>query len=197
MSMNGFTKKHVKGFSHVALVCSNLEKTIDFVSNKLGFPLIETVDVITDLNTINGKHIFFHVGGNNLLAYFWFPNAPASKPGISSANIPKNTKNPFNITSAHGSMNHIAFQLDSLESLKEYHQLLLKKDIKRMSKKLFYHNDDKDYLESVAKGKFNVANKYQQETASFVSFYVYGPDNEWFEFTYPQSWASEKNLSKL
>lgn len=68
------------GFNHVALVCSDMERTVDFYSNVLGMPLIKSLD----LPMGQGQHFFFDAGGGDSLAFFWFKDAPDGVPGISA-----------------------------------------------------------------------------------------------------------------
>ena len=94
----------IRGINHLALVCSDMERTVDFYSNVLGMPLIKTIE----LPDGGGQHFFFDLGGENHLAFFWFPDAPAAAPGIAgAASIPGKGE----ITSAIGSMNHVAFTI--------------------------------------------------------------------------------------
>lgn len=103
-----------KGINHLALVCRDMAATVKFYTEALGMPLVKTV-ALPD----GGQHFFFDCGGDTLLAFFWWPDAPPAAPGIASvADFPSKPK------SAHGSMNHVAFTLDedqleaSIERLK-------------------------------------------------------------------------------
>ncbi|MCK9517547.1 MAG: VOC family protein [Dehalococcoidia bacterium] len=93
------------GINHLALVCKDMARTVDFYSNVLGMPLIKTLDLPMGM----GQHFFFDIGNGDSLAFFWFPEAPGAHPGISSpAGVPGVGKE---ITTAHGSMNHVAFNV--------------------------------------------------------------------------------------
>ena len=35
----------IRGLNHLALVCSDMARTVDFYSNVLGFPLVKTVEL--------------------------------------------------------------------------------------------------------------------------------------------------------
>lgn len=59
-----------RGVHHVALICSDVERTIDFYDGLLGFPLIE---IFENRDYPGSSHLFFDVGGGNLLAFFDFP----------------------------------------------------------------------------------------------------------------------------
>ena len=79
-----------------------MERTVHFYSQVLGMPLIKTID----LPAAMGQHFFFDCGGGDALAFFWFPDAPAPVPGVSS---PAGRPDQGSLTSAIGSMNHVAF----------------------------------------------------------------------------------------
>ena len=60
------------GVNHLALVCSDMKRTVEFYTQVLGMRLIKTID----LPAGSGQHFFFDMGGGNALAFFWFPDAP-------------------------------------------------------------------------------------------------------------------------
>ncbi|TDD83375.1 VOC family protein [Saccharopolyspora karakumensis] len=60
----------VKGFHHVALICKDVEETIRFYQELLGFPLVELVE---NRDYAGSSHFFFDVGNRNLLGFFDFP----------------------------------------------------------------------------------------------------------------------------
>ena len=93
----------VRGLNHLALVCRDMAKTVDFYTNVLGFPLIKTVDLGG-----YGQHFFFDVGRGASLAFFWFPNAPESIPGVTHQGFMDVPPGPV---SAIASMNHVAFDV--------------------------------------------------------------------------------------
>ncbi|MCL2542251.1 MAG: VOC family protein [Nocardioidaceae bacterium] len=94
----------ISGFCHLALVCSDMQETVDFYQGVLGLPLVKTVE----LPEGGGQHFFFEVAPGSYLAFFWFPDAPPPAPGIASAaDMPGNGS----ILSAVGSMNHVAFSI--------------------------------------------------------------------------------------
>ena len=70
----------IRGFNHLALVCKDMERTVDFYTNVLGMPLIKTLDLPDGI----GQHFFFDIGNGNSLAFFWFAEAPDGVPGISA-----------------------------------------------------------------------------------------------------------------
>lgn len=69
------------GINHLALVCKDMARTVDFYTNVLGTPLVKTIQLPMGM----GQHFFFDCGGGDCVAFFWFPNAPAAAPGFSSA----------------------------------------------------------------------------------------------------------------
>src|SRR5919201_454723 len=59
-----------RGVHHMALICSDIERTIEFYQDVLGFPLIELME---NRDYKGSSHLFFDIGNNNLLAFFDFP----------------------------------------------------------------------------------------------------------------------------
>ncbi len=66
------------GIHHAALICSDIERTIDFYQGLLGFPLVELVE---NRDYPGSSHLFFDVGNRNLLGFFDFPGL-GLQPGI-------------------------------------------------------------------------------------------------------------------
>lgn len=60
----------VRGVHHVALICRDVEQTIRFYQELLGFPLVELVE---NRDYAGSSHFFFDVGNGNLLGFFDFP----------------------------------------------------------------------------------------------------------------------------
>lgn len=106
----------VRGFNHVALVCSDMERTVDFYHRILGFELVKTVELPDGI----GQHFFFDVGNGNSLAFFWFAQAPDGVPGISA---PEEKPGFGEWISAVSSLNHIAFDV-APERFGEYRKAL-------------------------------------------------------------------------
>jgi catechol 2,3-dioxygenase-like lactoylglutathione lyase family enzyme len=104
------------GVNHLALVCSDMARTVEFYSGVLGMPLVKTVELPRGL----GQHFFFDCGGGDTLAFFWFPAAPDGAPGVSA---PAGRPDEGELTSAVGSMNHVAFTVPA-ERFEEYHRRL-------------------------------------------------------------------------
>ncbi len=59
-----------RGVHHLALICSDVERTIRFYQDVLGFPLIE---VMENRDYPGSTHFFHDLGHGNLLAFFDFP----------------------------------------------------------------------------------------------------------------------------
>jgi len=59
-----------RGVHHAAFICSDVEATIAFYQDVLGFPL---VDIVENRDYASGAHLFFDLGHGNLLAFFDFP----------------------------------------------------------------------------------------------------------------------------
>jgi catechol 2,3-dioxygenase-like lactoylglutathione lyase family enzyme len=59
-----------RGLHHVALVSSDVERTIEFYQGLLGFPLTELIE---NRDYPGSSHFFFDIGNQNLLAFFDFP----------------------------------------------------------------------------------------------------------------------------
>jgi catechol 2,3-dioxygenase-like lactoylglutathione lyase family enzyme len=148
-----------QGINHLALVSSDMARTVEFYSAVLGMPLIKTIDLPHGM----GQHFFFDVGNGDCLAFFWFPNAPDAQPGIASA-----TKGMLPGPSAHGSMNHVAFNVP-VEKMDAYHEKLLAKGIE--CSRVINH-DDSPMQASLEK----------TPTTFVQSIYFYDPDGIALEF---------------
>lgn len=60
----------VQGIHHLALICRDVEETIQFYQEFLGFPLVELVE---NRDYAGSSHFFFDIGDRNLLGFFDFP----------------------------------------------------------------------------------------------------------------------------
>jgi catechol 2,3-dioxygenase-like lactoylglutathione lyase family enzyme len=110
-----------RGINHLALVCSDMERTVDFYSGVLGMPLVKTIELPFGM----GQHFFFDAGGGDCLAFFWFPDAPAPAPGVASASA---LPGRGDLATAQGSMNHVAFDV-APDKIEEYAARLKAKGI--------------------------------------------------------------------
>jgi catechol 2,3-dioxygenase-like lactoylglutathione lyase family enzyme len=116
------TEFEIRGVNHLALVCRDMAETVKFYRDILGMPLTKTIDLPGGM----GQHFFFDIGNGDSLAFFWFPNAPRAAPGVAAAAALPGTGS---IVSAHGSMNHIAFDVP-LEKFDDYVERLKSKGVK-------------------------------------------------------------------
>jgi len=78
------------GVDHLALICSELERTIDFYTEVLGMRLSR---IIQNRDEPSSTHIFLDMGGGNQLAFFDFPE-----------------KGPARTVRGVGSMHHVALK---------------------------------------------------------------------------------------
>lgn len=115
------TEFELGGINHLALVSSDMKRTIDFYSGVLGMPLIKTIELPGGM----GQHFFFDCGGGDCVAFFWFPDAPDGVPGVSA---PKSRPEQGELLSATGSMNHVAFHVPP-EKFDGYRQRLIDKGV--------------------------------------------------------------------
>src|SRR5438309_7464798 len=67
-----------RGIHHAALICSDVERTIQFYQGLLGFPLVELVE---NRDYKGSSHFFFDLGNKTLLGFFDFPGL-GLEPGI-------------------------------------------------------------------------------------------------------------------
>ena len=110
----------VSGINHLALVCSDMQRTVDFYTQVLGFPLIKTIE----LPGGRGQHFFFDIGNGASLAFFWFPDAPPPHHGVSSPDPDTFFDPAAELTTAVASMNHVAFDVPP-EKIDEYRERLV------------------------------------------------------------------------
>jgi glyoxylase I family protein len=70
---------NARGIHHAALICSDVEQTIQFYDGLLGFPLVELTE---NRDYPGSSHFFFDLGNSTLLGFFDFPGlglAPAEE----------------------------------------------------------------------------------------------------------------------
>jgi glyoxylase I family protein len=82
-----------RGLHHLALICHDVEQTIQFYQELMGFPLVELME---NRDYEGSTHLFFDMGHDNLLAFFDFPGL-GLQPGVE----------------AIGTVQHIAISTDS------------------------------------------------------------------------------------
>ena len=59
-----------RGVHHLALICSDVDRTIRFYQDVVGFPLVE---IFENRDYPGSTHFFFDIGNGNMLAFFDFP----------------------------------------------------------------------------------------------------------------------------
>ncbi|MEY2569042.1 MAG: glyoxylase family protein [Actinomycetota bacterium] len=79
------------GVHHLALICSDVERTIAFYQDVIGFPLVE---VMENRDYPGSTHFFLDIGNGNLLAFFDFPGL-----GLGP------------VVEAHGGVQHVAISV--------------------------------------------------------------------------------------
>jgi catechol 2,3-dioxygenase-like lactoylglutathione lyase family enzyme len=155
------TEFEIRGVNHLALVCKDMARTVAFYRDVLGMPLIKTLDLPGGA----GQHFFFDIGNGDSLAFFWFADAPPAAPGLSS---PQALPTQGSFLSAHGSMNHIAFDVPA-EKFDEYCERLKAKGI-ALSAVLNHDDSQFQVSETVTPGVF------------VRSVYFFDPDGVCLEF---------------
>jgi catechol 2,3-dioxygenase-like lactoylglutathione lyase family enzyme len=155
------TEFELGGMNHVALVCSDMARTVDFYSNVLGMPLIKAVDLPGGM----GQHFFFDAGGGDCVAFFWFADAPDGQAGSTT---PEALPGKGEIVSAVGSMNHLAFHVPP-EKFDEYRQRLKDKGV-RLGPVLNHDNSPMQVAAKLHPGVY------------VRSFYFFDPDGIMLEF---------------
>ncbi len=155
------TEFELQGINHLALVCRDMERTVDFYSNVLGMPLVKTIELPFDM----GQHFFFDVGNGDSLAFFWFPSAPEPAPGVAS---PRTLPADGELVTAIASMNHVAFNVPA-DRLDGYLEKLRAKGIEAAD--IMNHDDS----------EFGVSK--EPHAGTFVrSIYFFDPDGILLEF---------------
>lgn len=155
------------GLHHLALVCSDMERTVDFYTNVLGMKLNKGFD----LDGGYGQHFFFDMGGGNELAFFWFRDAGKAQPGIASAAHLAGS-GQGTISSAHGSMNHVAFSVPA-DKIDGYRQSLVAKGVD--CTEVVNHDDVVTGEDARTAGEIT-------DRTWLRSFYFYDPDGIMLEF---------------
>jgi catechol 2,3-dioxygenase-like lactoylglutathione lyase family enzyme len=157
----------LRGVNHLALVCKDMARTVDFYSKTLGMPLTKTIELPNGM----GQHFFFDIGNKDSLAFFWFPDAPEAAPGVAS---PKNNVGQGSIATAHASMNHVAFDVPA-EKLPEYRDRLRAKGVEVTD--VIHHDDTPRQV-----------NPTVNDSTFVSSIYFFDPDGILLEFA---GWTRE------
>lgn len=161
MALTANSEFEIRGVNHLALVCKDMAKTVAFYRDILGMPLTKTLD----LPGGRGQHFFFDIGKGDSLAFFWFPTAPDAAPGIAS---PSALPTQGSFLTAHGSMNHIAFDVP-VDKFDEYCDRLRAKGV-RLSAVLNHDNSETQSSQTMHDGVY------------VRSVYFFDPDGACLEF---------------
>jgi len=181
MSASKSNKFEVRGINHMALVCSDLQETIDYYTGVLGLPLVRTVELPD-----GGQQVFFQISDHSGISFYHFPDAPTAEPGI--VNSGWNDVDPAtgqqrrdarrSGKSAHGSMHHVAFDIPLAEQEK-YKERLRAAGVPctEINHHILYGNDGKQASHP------NMIPNDAESIDEFVnSIYFPGPDGITLEF---------------
>jgi len=115
------------------------------------------------------RHFSFDGGKGDVLACFWFVNAPKAAPGVASPRkVFGDSKDPNDGITAHASMNHVAFDVPE-ERFDEYYRRLRAKGVRTSA--IFNHDESpRQYSDTVT------------ETTFGRSIYFMDPDGILLEF---------------
>jgi catechol 2,3-dioxygenase-like lactoylglutathione lyase family enzyme len=164
----------LRGINHLALVCSDMARTVDFYTNVLGMPLVKTIELPMGM----GQHFFFDCGGGDCIAFFWFPNAPDAVPGVSSAAV---LPGKGDLATAVASMNHVALDVPA-ERFDEYVEKLKASGVAVSE---VSNHDDSEWTVS----------KELHEGVYIRSVYFFDPDGILLEFATWTRPLSEQDVS--
>ncbi len=163
----------MRGINHLALVCKDMKRTVDFYSGVLGMPLVKTIELPGGM----GQHFFFDVGNGDCIAFFWFADAPPAAPGIAS---PQALPTEGSMTTAHGSMNHVAINVPA-EKFDAYYEKL---KAKGLNPSMVLNHDDSEYQVS----------REVTDNVFVRSVYFFDPDGICLEFA---SWTRDLDARDL
>ena len=156
----------LNGLHHLALVCKDMERTVAFYTQVLGLTLKKGFDLPG-----YGQHFFFDMGNGSELAFFWFNDAEPAQPGVAAVkNIVGSRRG--NISSAHGSMNHVAFSV-AADDIAAYREQLIARGVDCTP--IVPHDD-------VVTGTEAASYPEAQQKPWLQSFYFLDPDGIMLEF---------------
>ena len=107
----------LRGINHLALVCRDMERTVDFYTNVLGMPLVKTIE----LPAGHGAALLLRLRRRRLPRLLLVPRRARRRAGHQRAGGPARSGD---LTSAVGSMNHVAFDV-APEKIEEYRDRLI------------------------------------------------------------------------
>ncbi len=149
------------GINHVALVCADMARTVEFYSGVLGMPLVKAMDLPDGM----GQHFFFDAGNGDCVAFFWFADAPDGEIGET---VPAALPGMGDIVTAVGTMNHLAFHVPA-ERFDAYRERLIAKGVE-VGPVLNHDDSASQVAEAMHPGVF------------IRSFYFTDPDGVMLEF---------------
>ena len=109
-----------RGVHHLGLATHDMEATIEFYQDKLGFPL-RVADIIQPEGGGSIRHAFLDVGNGEMVAFMECNDVPGVSPDF-DAGINKGL-------GIRGGLIHFAFKADSLEELEARREHLVSKGI--------------------------------------------------------------------
>ncbi|MFE7156983.1 VOC family protein [Streptomyces sp. NPDC057636] len=146
----------LRGLSHLALNCSDMQITVDFYK-KLGIPLLKA----TPMN-FGGQHFFFDIGNDDSIAYFYWPDGAgefAGQPAVAGQE------------QLDGAMHHVAMKIDA-EDVEPWAEHLTS-----LGHPFLAVVHDVDYEKNVMN---DLSAMYKPDKWA-VSLYFVGPDGEQLE----------------
>jgi len=127
MAGSNFTNPEfeLRGFNHIAFVARDMEETVRWYEDVLGFRLFKTQEMPG-----GGQHFFLEMGnGVDGIAFFWWPDAVEGTPGEAiSAAYDDDMQRTGKGGTAIGTMNHIAFDVPA-DKIDEYREKLRAKGV--------------------------------------------------------------------
>lgn len=150
----------LRGVNHLALVCADMQRTIDFYEGVLGLPLMMTVDLPNGM----GHHFFFDIGNGDTLAFFAFTDVRPTPPEALPVALP----GQGDFLSPPGTMNHVAFNV-APDKIHEYARRLRERGVE-VSKVTKHDNSEAGWAKVDHPGVF------------LKSVYFFDPDGVLLEF---------------
>jgi catechol 2,3-dioxygenase-like lactoylglutathione lyase family enzyme len=150
----------LRGVNHLALVCSDMKRTMDFYRDILGMPLVDDMELPDGM----GHQFFFDIGKGALLAFFWFRGAPGM---ASSCEDLRESTSPGDFIAPDPSTYHLAFNVPA-EKIDEYFRRLRAKGVAATI--VNYDQSPHQYSETVT------------ENTTGRSIYFMDPDGTVLEF---------------
>ena len=148
----------LRGLSHLALNCSSMARTVEFYEQKLGLPLVKTMEIPGG----QGQHFFFDIGNGDCLAFFYWESGGSGEVGVAH---PKTAFSP----SADGAMHHVAIAIEA-------------DDVPAMRERLVASGVDFDFVAHNVVGRSGTHIEDIGGDTFAASFYVADPDGMIIEF---------------